>query len=209
MSGGVISAGLSSKPVASGVTFKKKLGKDPRVVTSFLPDQERERQAALLREELKQEWLAQQNMVKSEPLAIVYSYWDGAGHRREIKVKKGDSIGQFLKAVREQLLPEFRELRHVSVDNLLYVKEDIILPHHHTFYDLIISKARGKSGPLFDFGVHEDIRVVNDASREKNESHAGKVVERHWYDRNKHIFPASRWEIFDPDKVYDTYTIYG
>ncbi|GFH16357.1 uncharacterized protein HaLaN_12759 [Haematococcus lacustris] len=195
VSGGAVSAGLSSKPVAPGVMFKKKLGKDPRVVTSFLPDQERERQAALLREELKQEWLAQQNMVKSEPLAIVYSYWDGAGHRREIKVKKGDSIGQFLKAVREQLLPEFRELRHVSVDNLLYVKEDIILPHHHTFYDLIISKARGKSGPLFDFGVHEDIRVVNDASREKNESHAGKVVERHWYDRNKHIFPASRWEV--------------
>jgi len=48
---------------------------------------------------------------------------------------------------------------------------------------------------LFEFGVHEDIRVVNDASREKNESHAGKVVERHWYDRNKHIFPASRWEV--------------
>lgn len=56
-------------------------------------------------------------------------------------------------------------------------------------------QARGKSGPLFDFGVHEDLRVVNDASREKNESHAGKVVERHWYDRNKHIFPASRWEV--------------
>lgn len=46
---------------------------------------------------------------------------------------------------------------------------------HHSFYDLIVNKARGKSGPLFDFGVHEDIRVINDASREKNESHAGKV----------------------------------
>lgn len=23
----------------------------------------------------------------------------------------------------------------------------------------------------------------------------GQVVERHWYDRNKHIFPASRWEV--------------
>lgn len=108
-----------------------------------------------------QEWQAQQDKVKSEPLMIVYSYWDGSGHRREIKVKKGDTvrqgwltharavcpqhydyvyprvptrllcasnaavfrqIGQFLKAVREQLLPDFRELRHVSVDNLIYVK---------------------------------------------------------------------------------------
>jgi hypothetical protein len=60
---------------------------------------------------------------------------------------------------------------------------------------MISPQARGKSGPLFEFGVHEDIRVLNDASREKNESHAGKVVERHWYDRNKHIFPASRWEV--------------
>ena len=31
-------------------------------------------------------------------------------------------------------------------------QEDLILPHHHTFYELIINKARGKSGPLFDFG---------------------------------------------------------
>ena len=37
----------------------------------------------------------------------------------------------------------------------------------------------------------------------------GKVVDRHWYDRNKHIFPASRWEVYDPEKVWDTYTIHG
>ena len=27
------------------------------------------------------------------------------------------------------------------------------------------------------------------------QSHAGKVVERSWYQRSKHIFPASRWEV--------------
>ncbi len=27
------------------------------------------------------------------------------------------------------------------------------------------------------------------------QSHPGKIVERHWYERNKHIFPASRWEV--------------
>ena len=30
-----------------------------------------------------------------------------------------------------------------------------------------------------------------------------KVVDRRWYERNKHIFPASQWEAFDPDKVYE------
>lgn len=29
-----------------------------------------------------------------------------------------------------------------------------------------------------------------------------KVVDRRWYERNKHIFPASVWEEFDPTKDY-------
>lgn len=37
------------------------------------------------------------------------------------------------------------------------------------FYDFIINKARGKSGPLFSFDVHEDVRMISDASVEKDE----------------------------------------
>ena len=55
----------------------------------------------------------------------------------------------------------------------------------------------------------QDIRFVNDATIEKDESHPGKVVERYWYERNKHIFPASRWEVYDPSVVRDRYTIHG
>lgn len=33
-----------------------------------------------------------------------------------------------------------------------------------------------------------------------------KVVNRQWYERNKHIFPASLWEDFDPKKDYTTST---
>jgi len=40
----------------------------------------------------------------------------------QVAVRKGDTIGGFLKAVREQLAPQFRELRAVSVDNMMYVK---------------------------------------------------------------------------------------
>ena len=42
--------------------------------------------------------------------------------RHKITVKKGDSIGQFLKGVREMLAPKYRELRHGSVSNMMYVK---------------------------------------------------------------------------------------
>lgn len=148
-------------------------------------------------------------MIRNEPLQITYSYWDGTGHRRAIQVRKGDSIGEFLRAVQQQLAPEFREVRTTSVENLLYVKEDLIIPHQHSFYELIINKARGKSGPLFHFDVHEDVRTISDATVEKDESHAGKVVERHWYEKNKHIFPASRWEIYDQTKKWQRYTIHG
>jgi protein FAM50 len=46
-----------------------------------------------------------------------------------IQVRKGDAIGEFLRAVQQQLAPEFREIRTTSVENLLYVKEDLIIPH--------------------------------------------------------------------------------
>ncbi|KAH8376476.1 hypothetical protein KR200_009983 [Drosophila serrata] len=67
--------------------------------------------------------------------------------------------------------------------------------------------ARGKSSPFFQFGDHDDVHMISDASVEKEESHAEKVLRRSWYERNKHIFPASRWEQYDPTKSYDKYTI--
>ncbi|KAF9469182.1 XAP5, circadian clock regulator-domain-containing protein [Collybia nuda] len=180
-----------------------KFRKNPNVDTSFLPDREREEAERRERERLRVEWLQKQEHTKKEEIEVVYSYWDGSGHRKSVLCKKGDDIGSFLEKCRQQ----FPELRGVSVDNLMYIKEDLIIPHHYTFYDFIINKARGKSGPLFNFDVHDDVRLLADATKEKDESHAGKVVERSYYQRNKHIFPASRWEVFDPEKNYGKYTI--
>eukprot|EP01132_Coremiostelium_polycephalum_P002412 gene2412-2979_t len=181
----------------------KYFGKDPSINTDFLPDQEREEQEKSEREELTKKWLEEQERIKAEPIEITYSYWDGSGHRRTLQCTKGTTIEKFLDEARK----EFKELRGVSVDHLLFVKEDLIIPHNYSFYDFIISKARGKSGPLFKFDVHDDVRLVNDATIEKDETHAGKVVEKGWYEKNKHIFPASRWEVYDPTIQRDKYTI--
>ena len=159
------------------------------------------------REVLRQEWENKQEQIKSEEITITYSYWDGSGHRRQINLKKGNTIQQFLHRALESLRKEFNDLKPISVDQLMYVKEDLIIPHHYSFYDFIVTKARGKSGPLFMFDAHDDIRLTNDAKVEKDESHAGKVCLRSWYERNKHIFPASRWEPYDPEKKWDNYTI--
>ncbi|GAA5979345.1 hypothetical protein JCM10908_002889 [Rhodotorula pacifica] len=184
---------------------RAKLGKNPTVDTHFLPDREREEAERRERDELRKKWLKMQEDMKQEPVEITYSYWDGSGHRKEVTCKKGDTIAQFLEKCRQQ----FPELRAVSVDNLMYIKEDLIIPHHYTFYDFIVNKYRGKSGPMFNFDVHDDIRLTHDAAIEKDESHAGKVIERSWYNRNKHIFPASRWELFNPEVVREKYTIHG
>lgn len=188
-------------------SLSKKIRKNPDVDTSFLPDREREESENTLREELRQQWVEQQAALKDEEITITFSYWDGSGHRRSVIMKKGHSIYQFLQKCMEALRKEFTELKTVMADQLMYVKEDLILPHHYTFYDFIVTKARGKSGPLFQFGVHDDVRFIQDASVEKEDSHAGKVLLRSWYERNKHIFPASRWEPYDPTKTYDKYTI--
>ncbi|KAG7250460.1 hypothetical protein CRUP_000400, partial [Coryphaenoides rupestris] len=106
-------------------------------------------------------------------------------------MKKGNTIQNFLQRALEVLRKDFSELRSAGVEQLMYIKEDLIIPHHHS--------------PLFSFDVHDDIRLVNDATVEKDESHAGKVVLRSWYEKNKHIFPASRWEPYDPEKKWDKY----
>ncbi|KAJ1891735.1 alpha-1,6- mannosyltransferase [Kickxella alabastrina] len=181
----------------------KKRRKNPMVDTSFLPDKDREEEEARLREELRQKWLRDQDTLKQQPIDITYSYWDGSGHRKQVRCRKGDTIAQFLDKCKAQV----PELRSATVDGLVYVKEDLIIPHHYSFYDFIVNKARGKSGPLFSFDVHDDVRLTHDATVEKDDSHAGKVCERAWYERNKHIFPANRWETFDPEKNYGSYTI--
>ena len=72
----------------------------------------------------------------------------------------------------------------------MYVKEDLIMPHGVTFYELILTKARGKSGPLFHFDVHDDVRVgAIDHRVEKDESHAGKGAQceiQMWHHAHTH-----------------------
>ena len=122
----------------------------------------------------------------------------------------------------------FNELKAASVDQLIFVKDDVILPHHYSFYDFIVTRARGRSGLLFTFtetlkpnaavevpatatkaaattGTNTNEPTSNDNQLSGQVSHAGKICLRSWYERNKHIFPACRWEPYDPEKRSSTY----
>jgi protein FAM50 len=115
--------------------------KDPTVDTHFLPDKHRDMEKEAERKRLEAEWKVEQDRIQNEKLEIVYSYWDGSGHRRVVEVLKKNTIGQFLEKARQALSKEFRELGSLSADALLYVKEDLIIPQDLSFYDLIVTKV--------------------------------------------------------------------
>lgn len=169
---------------------------------------------------------------------------------------------------------------------MIFVKDDLILPHYYTFYDLAMNKIVSKQGNVLQFEtinqsqdefqknkkkpvpgrwmwqsnidavmfvpdavdetkaftqdkldkLHEQGKTIDDiaggktymqekimeatAGKSQNEKRAytelyfthqgavkmddrdddsmGRVILRAWYEKNKHIYPASRWEAFDP-----------
>ena len=80
------------------------------------------------------------------PIKSVWNY--GTPCRKTIRICKGDNIGIFLRKVCDQLAESFREMRNSSPDNMLYIKEDLIIPHDMSFHWMIVNKCRGKSGPV-------------------------------------------------------------
>jgi protein FAM50 len=104
----------------------KILKKDPTVDTSFLPDKQRQMDHEDKRKQLENQWKEKQDRIRKEPLEVVYSFWDGSGHRRTTKILNGFAVGDFLEKVRQDLLPEFKELANVSSDALMFVKEDLV-----------------------------------------------------------------------------------
>lgn len=185
---------------------KKKIGKNPAVNTSFLPDKDREAQEQQEIEELKEEWLEKQKQIKSQDVELTFNYWDGSGHRHKVQIKKGYTIEQFLNCALEELVRVYPDVRCASVDMLMFVKADLIIPHYLTFYQMEQMKARGEKGPLFKFVPHKQ-EENKPPGVLKDDLQYGKVTLRSWYDRNKHMFPANQWKSFDPEINWDKYTL--
>lgn len=101
------------------------------------------------------------------------------------------------------------------------------MPHHYEFYYFIANRTRGPNGVLFDYsgGVELGVGAASGKGGEGGEGGEGggkgereeedeggrrlredptltKVVDRRWYERNKHIYPASVWTEFDPNADY-------
>ncbi|KAI0376079.1 XAP5-domain-containing protein [Hypomontagnella monticulosa] len=123
-----------------------------------------------------------------------------------------------------------REWARVGVDDLMIVRGNIIIPHHYDFLFFIMNKTAGPTGKLlFDYlaeapsptipqrfdddQTEKQPQVVKSAHTQPDIGElegAGddpsftKVVDRRWYERNKHIYPASVWQEFDSERDYQT-----
>lgn len=122
-----------------------------------------------------------------------------------------------------------REWARVGVDDLMMVRGNIIVPHHYDFLFFIMNKTMGPNDSLlFDYSADappptntdtaedpQDDPISTAASRAvkalpnintlegaTDDPAFTKVVDRRWYERNKHIYPASTWQEFDAEKDY-------
>jgi protein FAM50 len=171
--------------------MKKKISKNPFVDTSYLPDREKDDESAKEKERLKGEWLMQQDQIKQESVKIPFMFWDGSGHPAVLEVRKGDSIESFLMRAKQ----EFSGLRATLIERILFVKDDLIIQHHYSFYDLLLNKIRGKGKPLFQFTGPEANLSIHERPL---------VVDATWYEANKKILPASKWEPFNASRHFES-----
>ena len=99
---------------------------------------------------------------------------------------------------------------------------------HYDFYYFILNQTLGPNNrllfdyrsdpppPATDSSTPESYNPLSNPSKAKKPQEKlpvegtdddptyTKVVDRRWYERNKHIFPASVWQTFDPEKDYQT-----
>ncbi|KAL2018377.1 hypothetical protein VTK56DRAFT_912 [Thermocarpiscus australiensis] len=214
----------SQKPTAK-VAVNTSVGIVPRARTKAAL-----RREAAEREALRKEFLMLQAAVKATEIAIPFVFYDGTNiPGGVVRVKKGDYVWLFLDKSRkvgaqlgvgaDKSTNARRDWARVSVDDLMLVRGSIIIPHHYEFYFFIINKTLGPGNKLlFDYSAEaptadpdaagtgpvgiRDVPKVSELEGASDDPTFTKVVDRRWYQRNKHIYPASVWQEFDPEKDY-------
>ncbi|KAK5117306.1 hypothetical protein LTR62_005923 [Meristemomyces frigidus] len=219
--------------------------------------------SALLRENavkdtLRREYTAMQEAVKQTEFLLPFTFFDGkSSPGGTCRMKKGDQVWLFLERARKVGADMYAEKgdrskkdwARISVDDLMVVRGDIIVPPHQDFYYFILNRTVGyDKKPLFAYSSERtaatpeqllpSLKTASEASTPQpdtltagfsehlstastrkaaaaalikpdaelegydHDPSATRVVDRRWYERNKHIYPASLWEDFDATRDY-------
>ena len=197
-----------------------------------------------------------QEAVRATEIVIPFVFYDGTNiPGGACKIKKGDHIWLFLDRARklgaqsgvnaagERGGGSRKEWARVGIDDLIFVRGEVIIPHHYEFYYFLVNKVLGPNADrLFNYAetpvkapppaaasttdqpdsskAYNPISLPSSLTTKPKKSgqvtaadshlegvnddpNVTKVVDRRWYERNKHIFPASVWEQYDPGKKYE------
>ncbi|KAL4882627.1 XAP5, circadian clock regulator-domain-containing protein [Aspergillus karnatakaensis] len=184
------------------------------------------------RDTLRKEFLAMQDAIKNTEILVPFVFYDGTNiPAGTAKVKKGDQVWLLLDRCRKVAAElgvsgtsgaskgrkfNRREWARVSVDDLMLVKGEVIIPHHYELYYFIANRVptfSNTGGLLFDYSNNPPPPPPTDNPmyRPSNDELEGgdkdatltKVVDRRWYERNKHIFPASLWREYEPGADFE------
>ncbi|KAF4125491.1 protein FAM50 [Geosmithia morbida] len=186
------------------------------------------RREAAEREALRKEFLALKEAVKATEIAIPFVFYDGTNIPGGIvRLKKGDfswlfldksrKVGAQLGVGEKRIANARKNWARVGVDDLMLVRGTIIIPHHYDFYYFIVNKSLGPDGhrifgysnqapekptPLGGALAPNDLPDITTLEGADDDPTLTKVVDRRWYQRNKHIYPASTWQEFEAEKDY-------
>lgn len=198
---------------------RSRLGADPTVISYFEASDYAAATSAALessKERQEREKTVRDEKRKSSALRLILSFYDGADHRFCVDFKRGD----LLKEVLKKCQVEYGPLRGVLLENLMFVKENLILPTDLSVFDLeeLGALKDGGRGPyansdLFSFCLQaKDQKSANsgdgtstapltpDEMIETDASRNAKICTVAWFDRNKHLVPAKYWYQFDSSK---------
>ncbi|EMC91849.1 hypothetical protein BAUCODRAFT_307758 [Baudoinia panamericana UAMH 10762] len=201
-----------------------------------------------LKDQLRRQYTALQEAVKQTDFILPFTFFNGKSAPGGIcRMKKGDQIWLFLERARKVGAETRKDWARIGVDDLMVVRNDLIVPHHYDFHYFILNRSVGyKQKPIFAYSAEPTAatpahllpttstpnieptntdptssnllstassrkaaaaaapRVIPDSELEgfTDDPATTKVVDRRWYERNKHIYPASMWEEFDPGRDY-------
>ncbi|KAL4921420.1 XAP5, circadian clock regulator-domain-containing protein [Aspergillus aurantiobrunneus] len=217
----------SSAPPSRRITPNPRAPPPPKALTKASLKAEAE-----ARDSLRKEFLVMQDAVKNTEILVPFVFYDGTNiPAGTAKVKKGDQVWLLLDRCRKVGAElgvsgtsgaskgrkyNRREWARVSVDDLMLVKGEVIIPHHYELYYFIADRVPSFSntgGLLFDYSNKPPPPPSTDDPlyRPSNDELEGgdkdpaltKVVDRRWYERNKHIFPASLWREYEPGPEFE------
>jgi len=110
-------------------------------------------------------------------------------------LKKGENIRHFLDEARFN----FPELKNVSLNELMFVKDNYNIPDNYTFFDLI--EVHSKQQAYDTFSRWTDAQQLRTVQLGLQSTQLARIVEREFYEKNCRSLPFSNWVQFTADGI--------